>query len=182
MYDYMNGIVKAIYSDYISLEVNDIGYKICTANPYLFKEEEKIKVFLYSHIREDENTLYGFRSEEERTMFLKLISVKGLGPKMALSLLSTGSLNGLIDAIEKENILYLTKFPKIGEKLSRQIILDLKGKLAKNNVDTEVNTELIDALSALGYKSNEIKKVVKDLDSTLPIEKQVKLALQLLLK
>ena len=147
MYDYMNGIVKAIYSDYISLEVNDIGYKICTANPYLFKEEEKIKVFLYSHIREDENTLYG-----------------------------------LIDAIEKENILYLTKFPKIGEKLSRQIILDLKGKLAKNNVDTEVNTELIDALSALGYKSNEIKKVVKDLDSTLPIEKQVKLALQLLLK
>jgi Holliday junction DNA helicase RuvA len=73
--------------------------------------------------------LYGFKSGEEKELFLKLIDVKGIGPKMALPILATGSINGVYDAIERENILYLTKFPKIGEKVARQIILDLKGKL-----------------------------------------------------
>lgn len=182
MYDYIKGKVSIITSNYVTIEVNDIGYKIFTPNPYSFKEESTVKVFLYSHIREDEYSLFGFLSEEEREMFLRLISVKGLGPKMALPILATGSLNGLIDAIDKENIIYLTKFPKIGEKLSRQIILDLKGKLAKK-VNTETtNEELSSALTSLGYKNNDIKKVIKEIDSSKNIEEQIKEALKLMLK
>ena len=109
---------------------------------------------------------------------------KGLGAKLALPILATGSINGIVDAINRENILYLTKFPKIGEKLARQIVLDLKGKL-----DIEVSEDvlddtqdLIDTLNALGYKNAEIKKVIGQIDKSISLEEQVKEALKLLLK
>ena len=102
---------------------------------------------------------------------------------MALPMLATGSSSGIIDAIERENILYLKKFPKIGDKVARQIILDLKGKLVSSNeVVTSVNDELVDALTSLGYKNADIKKVVSKVDNTLTIENQIKEALKLLLK
>ena len=104
---------------------------------------------------------------------------------MALPMLATGSVNGIIDAIERENILYLKKFPKIGEKVAKQIILDLKGKLASsetNNVVSSENNELIDALVALGYKQPDIKKIIKNVNLELSIEDQIKEALKLLLK
>lgn len=184
MYDYMIGKISNINSFYVTLEVNNIGYCINTPNPFSFKEGEDVKIYLYSYIREDEFTFYGFKTEEEREMFLKLISVKGLGPKMALPMLATGSINGLIDAIEKENVLYLTKFPKIGSKLSRQIILDLKGKLAKPGEVVEDSNEddLIAALVSLGYKNNEVRKAIKEIDKSLPLDKQIKDALKLMLK
>ena len=139
-------------------------------------------VYVYNHIREDENSLYGFSSEEERDLFLRLIDVKGLGPKMAMPILATGSINGIIDAIDRENILYLKKFPKIGEKLARQIILDLKGKLVMSEGSSESNDELVLALEALGYKTNDIKNIVVKVDKTLSIENQIKEALKLLMK
>ena len=126
MYEYIIGKVDSVNPGYISLDNNGIGYKIFVSNPYSFKETDEYKIYLYQYIREDENTLYGFKKEEERDLFLKLINVKGLGPKMALPLFSNGSIDGIIDAIERENILYLKKFPKIGDKVARQIILEVK--------------------------------------------------------
>lgn len=182
MYAYLNGIVKDIESNYIVLDINGIGYLIYVANPYYYQIENSYKVYTYTHIREDEFSLYGFKSKEELDLFLKLISVKGLGPKMALPILATGSIEGIMDAIDRENILYLKKFPKIGDKVARQIILDLKGKLAKTVTNNNVNEELTEALLALGYKNNDIKKVVASIDSNLTIENQIKEALKLLLK
>ena len=101
---------------------------------------------------------------------------------MALPILATGSIEGIMDAIDRENILYLKKFPKIGDKVARQIILDLKGKLAKTVTNNNINEELTEALLALGYKNNDIKKVVASIDSNLTIENQIKEALKLLLK
>ena len=104
---------------------------------------------------------------------------------MALPMLATGSINGIVDAIDRENILYLKKFPKIGDKVARQIILDLKGKLASNNQNSNndsANDELVEALIALGYKRPDIVKVVKNVDGSLTIENQIKEALKLLLK
>lgn len=183
MFDYVSGLISNINFNYIVLDVNGIGYKIFTPNPYIFKEKETSKVFLYNHIREEENSLYGFKTEEERNLFLKLINVKGLGPKVAMPILATGSINGIIDAIDRENLLYLTKFPKIGEKLARQIILDLKGKLVSFDTKEEnTNEELSSVLENLGYKNNDIKRVVSQIDISLSIEKQIKEALKLLLK
>lgn len=183
MFDYINGIVSQTVLNYVVIDCNGVGYKIYTPNPYKFKEGEISKLYVYNHVREDENVLYGFSSEDERDLFLKLINVKGLGPKMAMPILATGSINGIIDAIDRENILYLKKFPKIGEKVARQIILDLKGKLVMSeNVDIDNSDELVLALESLGYKSNDIKNVVVKVDKTLGIELQIKEALKLLLK
>ena len=103
---------------------------------------------------------------------------------MALPMFSTGGVDGIIDAIERENILYLTKFPKIGEKVARQIILDLKGKLVRND-DLFTNDgldELTSVLESLGYKKTDIKKILPQVDASLSIEQQIKDALKLLMR
>lgn len=184
MFNYIKGKVVDQESNYIVVESNNIGFQIHVANPYSYELGSNEQIFLYNHIREEEYTLYGFKNKEEKELFLRLINVKGLGPKMALPMLATGSVSGIIDAIDRENVLYLTKFPKIGEKIARQMILDLKGKLAANlqNENNSTNDELIDVLTSLGYKNSDIKKVIKSIDSSLPIELQVKEALKLLLK
>ena len=182
MFDYFKGFITKQIANYIVVDVNGVGYKKLTPNPYKFKEGIETKVYVYNIVREDENSLYGFMSEDERDLFLRLIDVKGLGPKMAITILASCSLNGLIDAIDRENILYLKKIPKVGEKLARQIILDLKGKLTLSEVENTTTDELTLALEALGYKSTDIKNVVSKVDNTLTIENQIKEALKLLLK
>ena len=182
MFEYINGKVTIIESGYIVIDNNGIGYKIFVGSPYSFNIDEEYKVYLYQNVREDENTLFGFKTKEERDMFLKLINVKGLGPKMALPMLAAGKVEGIVDAIVRENILYLKKFPKIGDKVARQIILDLKGKLVNKEESSKVNEELVLALNALGYKNSDINKVVKNVQSNLKIEDQIKEALKLLLK
>ena len=183
MYGYIKGIVTEIESSYIILENNNIGYLIYVANPYSFQIDNEYKVYTYTQIKEDEHLLYGFKEKEEKELFLKLISVKGLGCKMALPILATGSISGIADAIDRENILYLKKFPKIGDKVARQIILDLKGKLTvSGNVSVNNNNELVDVLLSLGYKNPEIKKVIPNVKQDLSLEEQVKEALKLLLK
>lgn len=184
MYGYINGLVKGIYSNYIVIDNNGIGYIIYTPNPYSFELEKDVKVYTHQYVKEDEISLYGFKTYEEKELFLKLISVKGVGCKMALPMLATGSIDGIEDAIARENILYLKKFPKIGDKVARQIILDLKGKFEKKDIKTnEVdNDDLKDTLLALGYKKNDINKVLPNVNYENTIEEQIKEALKLLLK
>lgn len=183
MFNYIKGKIGSYGPNYISLENNGIGYLIYVPNPYVYKEDTEYKVFIYSHIREEEFTLYGFRTEEERDLFLRLINVKGVGPKLALPILAS-PVDAIYDAIERENLLYLTKFPKIGDKVARQIILDLKGKLVKNN-DLFTNDgldELMEVLESLGYKKGDIKKILPQVDASLTIEQQIKEALKLLMR
>ena len=183
MYDYIIGKITYIKNNSIVVDNSGIGYLVYVSNPYSFELNKESKVYIYQQITEDSNNLYGFKSIEEKDLFLKLISVKGLGCKMALPILAVGSIDGIKDAIERENILYLKKFPKIGDKVARQIILDLKGKLVTSNeVVPSVNDELVDALTSLGYKNADIKKVVSKVDNSLTIEEQIKEALKLLLK
>ena len=183
MYAYMKGTVTEQTSNQIHVEVNKIGYEVNVPNPYSYELEKEIKIYIYEHIREDEHTLYGFKSIDEKELFLKLINVKGLGPKMAIPMLATGSINGIVDAIERENILYLKKFPKIGDKVAKQIILDLKGKLNTTGVaEDNSKEELIEVLKGLGYKEKDYKGIINKVDSTLQVEEQVKEALKLLLR
>jgi len=182
MYSYIKGIVNGIEPGFIELDNNGIGYKINTPTPHSFKLLEECKLYVYEHIREDEHSIYGFKTKEEKELFLKLINVKGLGPKMALPMLALGSISGIADAINRENILYLKKFPKIGEKVAKQIILDLKGKLETSDaLETELD-DVAEALKALGYKQNDIVRVLSMIDKTKKIEDQIKEALKLLLK
>lgn len=182
MYGYIKGEVKFINSNHVIIDNNGIGYIIYVANPYSYEINKEYTIYTYNYLREDENTLYGFKSVEDKDLFLRLINVKGLGPKTALPMLATGSVNGIIDAINRENILYLTKFPKVGDKLARQIILDLKGKLTSDVKEDNTNEELVDVLLNLGYKQPDIKRILPKVDNTLTIENQIKEALKLMLK
>lgn len=179
MFEYIFGKIVSIESNYVVLENNNIGYLIYVSNPYSYKENNDYKVYIYQHIREDENTLYGFKSKSEKELFLRLIDVKGLGCKMALPMLSV-DINNIESAIEQENIDYLKKFPKIGDKVAKQIILDLKEKLSIESTPNNLK-ELEETLKALGYKSSDINKVLPKITET-EIEKQLKEALKLLLK
>ena len=187
MYDYIKGTITNIKHNSIVVDNNGIGYLIYVSNPYSFELGKDYKVYVYQQIKEDEHALFGFKTLEEKEFFLKLISVSGVGCKMALPILAVGSIEGIMDAIERENVLYLKKFPKIGDKLAKQIILDLKGKLEFIGVGitddvVETENELKDVLIGLGYKEKELKPILAKVDTSLPIEGQVKDALKLLLR
>ncbi len=153
-------------------------------------------IYTYHYVRDDAAHLYGFPSREEKALFSKLLSVSGIGPKGGLAILATGEPSQVINAIENEDEKFLMKFPGVGKKTSRQMILDLKGKLADlmptyvvapekqlDNLETDSMMEVTEALRALGYAEREIKKVVPKLqhenDTT---DALIKKALQLLIQ
>ena len=183
MYSYIKGIITIIEPSYIVIDNNGIGYMVYVSNPYSYKIDEEVTIYLHQQIREDENSLYGFKNKEDKDLFIKLISVKGLGCKMALPMLTGDNKDNILSAIEEGNVNYLKKFPKIGDKVARQIILDLKGKIDLDNVSNKNDfKELTETLKSLGYKQNDIKNIMPSIDSSLSLEKQIKEALKLLLK
>lgn len=182
MYAYIKGKITEIANNYIVIDNNGIGYLVYVARPEVYEIGKEETIYLYQYVREDEQSLYGFATKEEKEMFLQLTNVKGVGCKMALGMFS-GSVDGIKDAIERENILYLKKFPKVGEKVARQIILDLKGKLVQTDTPNKVvNEELVDTLKALGYKAPVINKIIPKIDANKKIEDQIKDALKLMMK
>ena len=181
VFAYIKGIITEIGSTHVVIENNGIGYLVLVALPEKYQVGKEVKIFLYQYVREDENSLYGFDSKEEKDLFLRLIDVKGVGCKMALGMF-TGEISGIIDAIERENILYLKKFPKIGEKVARQIILDLKGKLVStSDTSKKCDSEVVEALKSLGYKPSNINRVISSIDTSKTVEEQIKEALKLML-
>lgn len=183
MYSYIYGKIESVESSHIVVDNNGIGYLVYVPNPYAFKEGEMAKVYVYQHIREDEMSFFGFKTLGEKELFLQLINVKGLGPRMALPILAMGSIGGIVDAINRENLLYLKKFPKIGDKLAKQIVLDLKGKIqTSETVIVNETDEVYEALIALGYKDKDVKNVIGRVNKENTVEEQIKEALRLMIK
>ncbi|MDL2292161.1 Holliday junction branch migration protein RuvA [Acholeplasma sp. OttesenSCG-928-E16] len=182
MYSYIKGVVKEVNPTNIVIENNEIGYLIITPNPYNYKLDDKVIIFLYHYVREDIFNLYGFPSTESRDLFIKLISVSGIGPKSALSILASGKTNDVVEAIESGDAKYLTRYPGIGLKSAQQIILDLKGKLTiEDSLIPDQSSDCVDALMALGYGRTEIKKALKKVNHDLKVEDMIKQALQILI-
>ena len=197
MIEFIRGYVDYVCPEYIVVENNGIGYQMFTPNPFSFQinKQQQIVVYTYQYVREDVLALYGFHTRQERALFVKLLQVSGIGPKGALAILAAGQMEQLVEAIEAEDDKFLCKFPGVGKKTARQMILDLKGKLqavvpdAFPNLFTEpveeTNAlfEAIEALKALGYGEKEIQKVMPILkQEQLSTEGYIKLALQKLLK
>jgi Holliday junction DNA helicase RuvA len=198
LYAYIKGNLTQLFPTHLVVETAGIGYEIQTPNSYRFQRylNQEVKVFTSFIVREDAQLLYGFINEEEKDMFLNLIKVTGIGPKSALAILATSTPSEVIQAIENENDAYLTKFPGIGKKTARQIVLDLKGKvqvteekaenLLTHDKDNDANDgvvkEAILALEALGYSKRELNKVEKTLskETCESVDEAVKRGLQLL--
>ena len=195
MYEYLNGELAHILPTAIVVDVHGVGYQVVFANPYRLQDslKKQIKVLVQQVVREDSITLYGFISSEERELFQRLISVSGIGPKSAMSILANDDTEGFVNAVESGNVTYLTKFPGVGKKTAQQIILDLKGKfeaLPEETTKTVVSTnqatleEAKEALLGLGYSAKEITKIWKSLEAAAPSTTQeaLKVAFKLLMK
>ncbi|MCI1633202.1 MAG: Holliday junction branch migration protein RuvA [Liquorilactobacillus nagelii] len=200
MYEYLTGMIAAVTPSYIVVDVDGVGYLVYAANPFRFSNGQQAKVFVYQAVRDNDISLYGFTTQTEKNLFVKLLNVSGIGPKSALAILATNDLQGLVKAIQNNSITYLTKFPGVGKKTAQQIVLDLKDKLAQVGTDNLLVTETISnntnltenglleealaALSALGYTRNEIKKIKPQLEKATAntTDEYLRLGLKLLMK
>lgn len=184
MIGFVRGTVHAFGLDYVLIDVNGVGYRISFYHPESLSIGKEMTIYTYQNVREDEISLYGFLSLQEHDLFIKLISVKGLGPKIASNILSRASVDAIITAIEIGDVDYIRAMPGIGSKTASQIILDLKGKLVE---PTEENDEKLsdvsEALKQLGYRPAEIRNVLKRIEREEgSTDELVKKALTLLLK
>ncbi len=185
MISFLKGKVEIKTIDTICLDVNGVGYEVYVANPEKYKLYDDIMIYTYLCIRENDTTLYGFFCKEEKELFLKLITVKGIGPKSALSMLSKADYHNIIEAIETSNIGYLKKLPGIGPKAAGQIILDLKGHLRTDySVTVKENPifkEAKEALKTFGFKAQEIDNALSKIqDENIELNDCVFKALQYL--
>ncbi|MFD0713995.1 Holliday junction branch migration protein RuvA [Paenibacillus sp. GCM10027626] len=207
MIDFIKGRVVHWDTEYVVIDVRDIGYRVFTPNPYSFaKSDEAVTIYTHHHVREDAVLLFGFSSREEQAMFRKLLDVSGIGPRVALGILAGGRPEAVAAAIQQENLTYLTKLPGIGKKTAQRMILDLKDKLdmlpagvsgsgAALALDLPVEPaseggklwqEAREALAALGYTAAELDRAWHGLkDSIQPdesVDALMKRALQQLFK
>jgi holliday junction DNA helicase RuvA len=201
--EFIKGQIDFVNPEYIVVETNGIGYLIYTPNPFVYKKSksEIVTIYTYQHVREDILALYGFQTREERALFVKLLNVSGIGPKGGLAILASGQPSQVVRAIETEDEKFLVRFPGIGKKTARQMILDLKGKLhelvpeglddlfaTEDNLILETTSsqaldEAVEALKVLGYAEREIKKIIPELlQETMTTDQYIRKALQKLLK
>ena len=182
MFEYIKGELTVKKVDYVALEVNGIAYKIFIS----LKTYEKLsdgteKLFIYNNVKEDDFSLYGFKTESERELFTALVSISGVGPKLGLAILSTFYTKEVIDIVLEENVKLLTKVPGLGQKKAQKLIVDLKDKVKKLNiieiyqdgstggVEKTSNTKLLImkedlklVLGSLGYSNADVSKWIKD--------------------
>ena len=185
----LHGRLESLGSDWAIINVGGIGFQVympTSTLSLLGAIGEEVKLHTHLHLREDNATLYGFASTDELRLFQTLLGVSGLGPKLALAMLSAMSPDKLTMAIATGSVDLLTVVPGIGKKVADRLILELKDKIAAGWVTTpaaqlaEANTDVLAALTALGYSVAEATRAVATLppSSDLTLEERLKLALQ----
>ncbi len=196
MIGFIKGELKFLKGDTcVVLTQSGIGYEVYLPSNYLTNNlidtGEKIELFVKTVVREDALELYGFLSEEERSMFVKLIGISKLGPKTAMAMLSHMSPPEITDAIYTEDVAHLSRVPGIGQKTAKRIILELKEKIKskkdlvpRKNLPRSEDRTFSDALSGLinlGYREEEVYdklKQVLDLEPDLMVEETIRKVLK----
>ncbi len=207
MYDYIKGIITYTEIDHVVIETAGIGYRIFCGNPSAIPVNDKREAILYvhHHVREDIQALYGFATREERRMFRLLLEVSGIGPKGANAIIASANPQQIALAIAQEDVKFLTRFPGIGQKTAKRLILDLKDKLKAQGFSRQEELtqlysadlsltneeggqgflEALEALIVLGFSEGEVVPVLKEIAKEHPEPKAdqlIKLALKNLQK
>ncbi len=181
----------------IVLDVHGVGYDVETSLTTFFKLEphrDDLTLFIQTIVREDAFLLYGFIDKEERALFRALIKVNGIGPKMAIAILSSANPTDFARCVQQENVALLTKIPGIGKKTAERLIVEMKDSLkqllhsdeishdpSENALALQQQHEAVSALEALGYKTQESLKVIRQIDDGQKnVEQLIRQALQLL--
>ncbi|WP_413575014.1 Holliday junction branch migration protein RuvA [Bdellovibrio sp. HCB290] len=188
MIGYLRGKIIEVLGDSALIDVQGVGYEVFassnTLGDFTTLLGKDIIVWIHTHVREDALTLFGFHDKEEKNLFLSLLKVNGVGPKMALSILSGGRPAQIHELIENGNAKGLSALPKVGKKTAEQIILTLKGKLVSieesSKVKSESLTQITSALLNLGYKSQMVDQFVSTLPVSITVEEGVRKGFQTL--
>ncbi|NWF52658.1 MAG: Holliday junction branch migration protein RuvA [Nitrospirae bacterium] len=158
--------------DSVIIEVNGVGYQVNVPFSILSnlpEEGKEVFLYVYTHIREDVLQLYGFTTEDEKKVFLTLLGITGIGPKMALNILSGISHNDLLHAIEEEDLAMLCRIPGLGKKTAHRLILELREKLPARIMKDRVFEDALSALINLGYKKSiaqeSLEKAYRNLEA-----------------
>ena len=181
-------------TDVVVIDVGGVGYLVTISESTYHKlpaEGAKVELKIYTHVGEDQLQLYGFWTEGEKEIFLTLLSVNGIGPKMALTIVSEISPADLKQTILNNNLQRLTSISGIGKKTAERIILEMKEKIQKISIviqsadsiiETDLLKDLVSALSNLGYKQNEVDRVVSSLKPKIAKESTFEVLLKQSLK
>jgi Holliday junction DNA helicase RuvA len=187
----LHGKLESVGSDWAIIDVGGIGFQVympTSSLSILGAIGEEVKLYTHLHLREDNATLYGFASTDELGLFQSLIGVSGLGPRLALAILSAMSVDKLTMAIATGSTDLLTVVPGIGKKVAQRLILELKEKIGAGWITTpaaqlaQENTDVLAALTSLGYSVAEANRAVATLppSSDLSLEEKIKQALHYL--
>lgn len=184
MIGYLHGEVMEVNTDHVILNVNGVGYEILCTLDTLSRMilGEAVSFYTYTHVREDVLQLFGFLQTEEKQFFLSLLKVNGVGPKMAIAMMSGAPALRIMEFIENEDIKALSKLPKVGKKKAEQMVLTLKGKLVLSKevggvAVSSSSKEVTSALINLGFKPPQVDEVVKKLDPNMDVQEGVRWAL-----
>ena len=186
------GLIKEKKPSLLLLEVNGVGYEInvpLSTSFQLPKNGESAYLLTHLIVREDQHTLYGFATEEERNLFRTLIKISGVGAKMALTILSGINVNGFVQSVINEDIDTLVHLPGIGKKTAERLIVEMKDRIegitdnlessASLTSENSITIEARNALVNLGYKHNEAKKILDNIDTNgLSVEELLRQALK----
>lgn len=189
MFEYLNGEIKIKKPEYLAIDVNGVGYRVyITLKTYdQVQVGEKKELYIYNVIKEDAFKLVGFLQERERVLFEMLIGISGIGLSLALSIMSTFSIDNIREIVLTEDFKTLKRVPKLGEKKSKQIIIDLNNKIKTLNLmsmedpsgellNSAIEEELYMALDSLGYSKKEIDSLISkdELNSYTTLEEAIK--------
>jgi len=180
MISFLKGRPMEADAESVTVDVNGVGYEVqCSLNTLAqIAGQNETQLWIYTHVREDAIVLCGFASRSEKQLFMSLIKVSGIGPKMALKILSGAPLDRIVRMIEDKDAQGLSKLPKVGKKTAEQMILTLKGKLVLEESSAArpmgVRQEIISALVNLGFRINDAERAVDKLDDVASVEEGIK--------
>lgn len=182
MIGFLRGEVVELQPEYFILDVQGVGYEIYASLQTIAQISENankvISMWIYTHVREDALTLFGFPYREEKNLFLSLLKVNGIGPKMAIGILSGAPYDKLVELIENSDAKALAQLPRVGKKTAEQIILSLKGKLVRvpeKTVEVSYQRQQVSsALINLGFKPQQVDEYVSQLPKDLSVEESIR--------
>ena len=183
MIAYLKGKILEKTLTYVVVENGGVGYKVFATPEVLEKSIfSEVALWTYHKVAQDDQALFGLPSFSDLQFFELLITVSGVGPKMALAILSAGQIQTIKQAIANQDAAIFTRISGIGSKTAERIIVDLKNKVGAADVSGGVTSEIFDALISLGYNQREVREVISKVDHAKPQDQQLKQALQMMSK
>lgn len=181
MIAYLQGTVLKQNEETVIMNVRGVGYELHVSSHTLAQVSQltNAQIWVHTHVREDAFLLFGFATLSEKELFLSLNKVSGIGPKVAMKILSGAPIDTLIQMIEDNDVKGLSKLPKVGKKTAEQIVLELKGKLVlseeqKPRVVFSARSDIISALVNLGFKVQDVERMVDQMEPSTDFEEGIR--------